>query len=687
MNDAAKIAVRMTLEGAQYRQGLDKIERDTRGALAGIERQALAIGRALPALAIAGAIGQSIRSTANYADEMGKLAQKAGTTTEEVSKLAYAARQADVDNAQLAKALRALGEDALTGGEKLAELGIKTTDASGKAKTSSQLFSEVADAIAGMTDPQQKAAAAAQLLGEKVGPELIPLLNQGAEGLKAMADEAGNFGRVVTDDAAKAAETFNDNLTRLQEVGGGLAAKLAGPMIQSLADASSYFLKVAGDVGIARAALISFGAAVARAAGLDDVGKLSSQAKANSNAIALTVKQIETFQRLADAGDAGAAARVTQLRQQFEKLQAEGQAITATLKKEASDIEASFKPTGTPLATPQVGARAFGGKPPKADGSGKGAAPKIVDPDAEFKNYLAGLNKQIEAAQELTIVEKTLRDIQLGRAGQLSEAQREALLNGAAQIEQMQRNKELTEQAAAAEKQAAADKAALDEAGRRMFEATRTDQEQLIARLAEIDRLQQAGAISAETAGRAIVQAYAEGSKAAQQLTEDQQRIKALSDEAGGIFGNYLERAIVDGGKLSDVIKGLVKDLALLIIKKQVLDTASKGFGDWFGSIFSADGGGYTGNGSRSGGIDGKGGFPAILHPQETVIDHTRGQRLGGGGGNSVQISYNIDARNADSGVAERLPQILKAHGERVKADVFASMGRGGSASRAVGRA
>jgi hypothetical protein len=33
-------------------------------------------------------------------------------------------------------------------------------------------------------------------------------------------------------------------------------------------------------------------------------------------------------------------------------------------------------------------------------------------------------------------------------------------------------------------------------------------------------------------------------------------------------------------------------------------------------------GGGYTGDAPRSGGVDGKGGFPAILHPQETVVDH-----------------------------------------------------------------
>lgn len=47
----------------------------------------------------------------------------------------------------------------------------------------------------------------------------------------------------------------------------------------------------------------------------------------------------------------------------------------------------------------------------------------------------------------------------------------------------------------------------------------------------------------------------------------------------------------------------------------------------------SFDGGGYTGNGSRTGGVDGKGGFWAVMHPQETVIDHTKGQSMPGGGG------------------------------------------------------
>jgi tape measure domain-containing protein len=48
-------------------------------------------------------------------------------------------------------------------------------------------------------------------------------------------------------------------------------------------------------------------------------------------------------------------------------------------------------------------------------------------------------------------------------------------------------------------------------------------------------------------------------------------------------------------------------------------------------ALASFDGGGFTGTGSRSGGMDGKGGFMAMLHPNETVLDHTKGQGMGGG--------------------------------------------------------
>lgn len=62
-------------------------------------------------------------------------------------------------------------------------------------------------------------------------------------------------------------------------------------------------------------------------------------------------------------------------------------------------------------------------------------------------------------------------------------------------------------------------------------------------------------------------------------------------------------------------------------------------------TVGSFEGGGYTGNGARSGGMDGKGGFLAMLHPQETVTDHAQGQ----GGGAVVNFTINAnDTRGFD---------------------------------------
>lgn len=100
---------------------------------------------------------------------------------------------------------------------------------------------------------------------------------------------------------------------------------------------------------------------------------------------------------------------------------------------------------------------------------------------------------------------------------------------------------------------------------------------------------------------------------------------------------------IVTGAKsVSDALKDVLTNLASIL--------ANSAFESLFGSLFqgggsglfsgllSFDGGGYTGAGARSGGVDGRGGFPAILHPNETIVDHTRGQS---GGSSSVLIQLS----------------------------------------------
>jgi hypothetical protein len=86
------------------------------------------------------------------------------------------------------------------------------------------------------------------------------------------------------------------------------------------------------------------------------------------------------------------------------------------------------------------------------------------------------------------------------------------------------------------------------------------------------------------------------------------------------------------------VIEQLLRIAIQELIGKRITGAASSFF-----SQFSYDGGGYTGMGARAGGVDGKGGFPAILHPNETVIDHTKGQGMSSG----ANITFNIQANDA----------------------------------------
>lgn len=63
----------------------------------------------------------------------------------------------------------------------------------------------------------------------------------------------------------------------------------------------------------------------------------------------------------------------------------------------------------------------------------------------------------------------------------------------------------------------------------------------------------------------------------------------------------------------------------------------------------SFEGGGFTGSGPRSGGMDGKGGFMAMVHPNETIIDHTKGQSMGGG-----NVVVNVIESKEKAGTQER---------------------------------
>ena len=117
--------------------------------------------------------------------------------------------------------------------------------------------------------------------------------------------------------------------------------------------------------------------------------------------------------------------------------------------------------------------------------------------------------------------------------------------------------------------------------------------------------------------------------------------------------------------KLVGMVKGQINDIGAMFegstakaanLSPGYFAVAAQDFGNMgetitIGKKPSGEGGGFTGFGARAGGVDGKGGFDAILHPNETVIDHTKGQNMG------ATVNFNIstvDAAGFDQLLASR---------------------------------
>lgn len=220
-----------------------------------IEKQAKKIGTAV-GVAFAGAavaIAALVKNSIDSADELSKLSQKIGVATDELSKLNYAAKLADVDTAALQAGLVKLSKAAVeaadgTGAtaEAFKALGVDVKNADGGIKSTNELLGDLAESFANAADGPEKTAAALAIFG-KAGADLIPLLNAGRQGLKEAGDELERFGGVVTPEVGRAAEAFNDNLTRLQTATGGLGNQISAALLPVMVDLTDQFVEFVKD--------------------------------------------------------------------------------------------------------------------------------------------------------------------------------------------------------------------------------------------------------------------------------------------------------------------------------------------------------------------------------------------------------------------------------------------------------
>ncbi len=200
-----------------------------------------AIGIALGALGAGLALAtKSIKDTIDRMDEVSKASQKVGLPTEEFSRLAYAGDLADVSMETMVSSLGKLTKSqaaALDAGSEQAKmfdaLGIAITGADGKLRTSGDVLADFADRFAALDGSPEAMAAGFALFGRSF-QELIPLLKDGGQAIRDAGAEADALGKTLSTDAGKAAEEFNDNLTRLQSAVGGVWMEIASGMLPQL---------------------------------------------------------------------------------------------------------------------------------------------------------------------------------------------------------------------------------------------------------------------------------------------------------------------------------------------------------------------------------------------------------------------------------------------------------------------
>lgn len=231
----------------------DVVQSTSQTVTSGLSRSEAMAGRlqtslgSLSALLAGGAFAAGIRNQLNLMDATSKSAQSAGVATEQFSSMSYAAALADVSTEALAKTYTKLNGtliDAQQGQKEAVELFRRMKLDPQQFKDADALLLALAERFASMPDGIAKSAMAVDWFGERLGPGLVPFLNQGAEGIAALREEAARLGVVVGTEAGKAAEEFNDTLTRLNQRAQGMQQQLATAMLPTLQTMASALFDV-----------------------------------------------------------------------------------------------------------------------------------------------------------------------------------------------------------------------------------------------------------------------------------------------------------------------------------------------------------------------------------------------------------------------------------------------------------
>ncbi len=249
---AGKAFVELFADDSRLVRGLKAAERKLKAFGAGVrsigtQLFGLGVGVAAPLVAATGVF-------AEMGDQLAKMSIRTGISVEALSELGYAAEQSGTDLdaleggvRKMQKFLFAAADGSRAATSTLSKLGLTVADLQGRSPD--QQFALIADRLADVEDPATKAALAMEVFG-KTGTQLLPLMQDGADGIEALREQARQLGLTISMEDAKAAETFGDRLDDLWKVmkSGVFAVGAAlAPLLQDLAVRATRIAKTTAD--------------------------------------------------------------------------------------------------------------------------------------------------------------------------------------------------------------------------------------------------------------------------------------------------------------------------------------------------------------------------------------------------------------------------------------------------------
>ena len=259
------LLVRLKAETADFQQDLGKAAYVADKSMKQIERAGNSMAAKLGVAISAAGFTAWVKGSIDAADQMGKLAQRAGENVTTFSSMAAAFKQDGIDAETLQVAMRGLDKQialasagAKTSQSLFTALGISYRDASGNVRRASDVMLDLAKVFAGAKDDPVKTAYALELMG-KAGDQMIVPLNQGKEAILELMRKAQEAGKVVGPEFAEQANQFNNNLDELKSSATVLGMSLAKDLLPHLKNITDEFIRGRQESGFWAGAMAGWG--------------------------------------------------------------------------------------------------------------------------------------------------------------------------------------------------------------------------------------------------------------------------------------------------------------------------------------------------------------------------------------------------------------------------------------------